>query len=291
MHPCGRGRQFACAGQLATALLAASLFACGGDLDGPAGDDDGAAEADAETGADDAPLDATEESESAADADGAADGDAPTDTAADGDAATCPPEPEHTGEATYYTFADGSGNCGFDPSPDDLMIGAMNHTDYAASAVCGACAHLVGPSGEVSFRIVDQCPECAPGDIDLSPEAFDRIAARELGRVAISWRYIPCAVSGPIVYHFNTDANPWWVGLQLRNHRHPIASLEVRDAGGAWVATTRQDWNYFTFDGGSIPSPYAFRVTDVYGHVLEDPSVALAPGADVAGAGQFPECP
>src|SRR5688572_22311008 len=32
----------------------------------------------------------------------------------------------HTGEATYYTEADGGGNCSFDPTPQDLMVGAMN---------------------------------------------------------------------------------------------------------------------------------------------------------------------
>ena len=37
----------------------------------------------------------------------------------------------HTGEATYYNEADGGGNCSFDPTPQDLMVGAMNHTDYA----------------------------------------------------------------------------------------------------------------------------------------------------------------
>jgi len=253
------------AGAAATVAFAAAwLVSCG--------DDDG-------SGAD------VPDAVDAADADADADGDA------DADVPACEPQPEHTGEATYYTFADGSGNCGFDPSPDDLLIGAMNQTDYAVSAACGSCAQLVGPSGEVTIRIVDRCPECAPGDIDLSPEAFDRIAERALGRVAITWRYVPCGVSGPIRYHFNAEANPWWVALQLRNHRFAIAGLEVRDGSGAWTATARQEWNYFTFEGGAIPSPYSFRVTDVFGHVVEDSGIALTPGSDVAGAGQFPECP
>src|SRR5688500_431718 len=82
----------------------------------------------------------------------------------------------HEGEATYYDFADGSGNCGFPATPEDLMVAAMNHTDYAGSAACGACVRAVGPNGSVDVRIVDRCPECPAGDIDLSPEAFERIA-------------------------------------------------------------------------------------------------------------------
>src|SRR5262249_35556891 len=68
----------------------------------------------------------------------------------------CDAEPERTGEATYYDFADGSGNCSFDPSPNDLMIGAMNHVDYAGSAACGACVRLAGPNGGITIRVVDQ---------------------------------------------------------------------------------------------------------------------------------------
>ena len=70
---------------------------------------------------------------------------------------TCPATATvHTGEGTYYTFADGAGNCMFPATPDDLDIGAMNHDDYAGSAACGRCAHVVGAQGELTIRIVDQ---------------------------------------------------------------------------------------------------------------------------------------
>jgi expansin (peptidoglycan-binding protein) len=77
---------------------------------------------------------------------------------------TCPPAaaPMHTGEGTYYTFADGSGNCMFPATPNDLDIGAMNQTDYADSAACGMCAQVTGPDGSITIRIVDRCPECKP---------------------------------------------------------------------------------------------------------------------------------
>src|SRR4051812_16207744 len=80
----------------------------------------------------------------------------------------------HSGEGTYYG-ATGAGNCSFDPSPDNLMVAAMNHTDYAGSAACGEYVAVTGPKGTLTLRIVDQCPECRPGDIDLSAEAFARI--------------------------------------------------------------------------------------------------------------------
>ena len=73
-----------------------------------------------------------------------------------------------TGEGTYYN-ADGTGNCSFDPSPEDLMVAAMNHADYDNAALCGAFIEVIGPKGRVVVRIVDRCPECARGDVDMSP--------------------------------------------------------------------------------------------------------------------------
>lgn len=196
----------------------------------------------------------------------------------------------HEGEATYYTFADGSGNCSFPPSPDDLMVGAMNHTDYAGSAACGTCAAIDGPEGSITVRIVDRCPECPAGDIDLSPQAFERIAPLERGRVPITWRYVPCDVSGAMVYHFKDGSNPFWTALQVRNHRHEIAQLEARPAGGEYRVLPRAEYNYFIDDSGLGEGPIDVRVTDIYGHVVEDVGIAPGDDVDVTGQAQLPVC-
>ncbi len=206
-----------------------------------------------------------------------------------GGAAACDGEAEHQGEGTYYA-ADGSGNCSFDASPNDLMVGAMNQADYQASGACGRCAAVVGPSGAVTVRIVDRCPECAPGDIDLSPQAFEKIAALELGRVAIDWRYVPCQSSGPIAYFFKQGSNQWWTAVQVRNHRHGIAKFEYDSGGGSFVEVARENYNYFVEPAGMGPGPYTFRVTDVYGHQLIDSGVVFAEASQVSGADQFPAC-
>lgn len=206
-----------------------------------------------------------------------------------GAVSACGGEPTHSGEATYYDFADGSGNCSFDPTPNDLMVGAMNHTDYSASAACGACAHITGPNGEVTVRIVDRCPECPQGDIDLSPEAFEKIAQLSQGRVPISWQYVPCGVTGPIQYRFKEGSNQWWTAVQIRNHRHAIAKLEVKK-NGSFVDVQREDYNYFVDASGMGPGPYELRVTDVYGQTLIDTGIAHQEAQLVDGAAQFPAC-
>jgi expansin (peptidoglycan-binding protein) len=199
----------------------------------------------------------------------------------------CADPVDHPGDGTFYA-ADGSGNCSFEPT-GDRMIAAMSHDDYAGSAACGACVHLVGPSGEVTVRIVDQCPECHPGDLDLSPEAFSRVADPSLGRVAIHWKYVPCDVAGPLVYHFKDGSNEWWTALQIRGSRYAIKSVEFQ-RDGQYVGVDRLEYNYFVADAGMGPGPYALRVTDVKGQVVEDVGIPLVAGGDAPGAGQFPVC-
>ena len=195
-------------------------------------------------------------------------------------------EPDvHEGEGTYYD-ADGSGNCSFDPSPNDLMVAAMNTTDYANSAVCGGCILVTGPNGSVTVRIVDRCPECAPGDVDLSAEAFALIANPVDGRVPISWYDVACDVDGPIVYRFKEGSSQWWTAIQVRNTRWAVSKLEVK-VNGAYQSLPRESYNYFVESGLGV-GPYDIRVTDVWGHVLEDTGIPLGDGTLATGAGQFP---
>jgi expansin (peptidoglycan-binding protein) len=195
--------------------------------------------------------------------------------------------PVHTGEGTYYWEADGSGNCLFPATPDDLMVAAMNETDYGNADLCGAYIQASGPKGTVMVRIVDRCPECPQGDVDFSPEAFARIADIPQGRAPISWQLISPAISTPIAYHFKDGSNQWWTAVQIRNHRNPVTKLEYWD-GAAWVNVARERWNYFVEPNGMGEGPYTFRVTDNFGHTLIDTDIPHIENGTISGAAQFP---
>ncbi len=194
------------------------------------------------------------------------------------------------GEATYYD-ATGAGNCSFAPSPDDLLVAAMNVIDYGTAAWCGGCIEVTGPTGVVTVRIVDKCPGCAKGDVDLSREAFELISPLSAGRVPITWREVACNVSGPVAYQHKDGTSEFYTAIQIRNHRYPIAKLESRDANGAWEAIPRVDYNYFVPADGLGPGPYALHVTDTRGHVLEDLAIPFGELETNPGAAQFPVCP
>lgn len=192
-----------------------------------------------------------------------------------------------TGEATYYD-ADGGGNCSFPATPDNLMVAAMNQSDYDNAALCGAFVEISGPDGVVTVRIVDRCPECPRGNVDLSPQAFAKIAEIKRGRVPITWRVVSPEIGGPIVYHFKDGSSRYWTAVQIRNHRNSIAKFEYRTESGDFKALDRVEYNYFIESKGMGPGPYTFRVTDIYGHTLTDSAIALKVDGDVPGDRQFP---
>jgi expansin (peptidoglycan-binding protein) len=197
------------------------------------------------------------------------------------------PAAMHEGEGTYYS-ADGSGNCSFDPSPSDLLVAALNTTDYHGSLMCGAFIEVSGPSGTVTVRVVDRCPECAVGDVDMSPQAFERIAPLVAGRIAIRWRLLSPAISGNISYKFKEGSNQWWTAVQIRNHRNPIYSVEYRTGAGAWQPMVRQSYNYFLAETGLGAGPATLRVTDIYGNTIVDTGLNWSAGALLPGSAQFP---
>lgn len=220
--------------------------------------------------------------------------------AACGDTPTRSPQPAPTtgaptaaigpviqGVATYYA-ATGDGACMLGATPHDLMVAAINAPQYANATMCGAYLQVAGPNGTVIVRIVDLCPECRAGHLDLSREAFRRIAPMHLGRVPIRWQVISPELPGPIGYRFKEGSNQWWTAVQVRNHRHPVAKLEYSPRPGIWVSVPRMQYNYFVqTNPGMGAGPYRFRVTDAYGQIIEDQGIAHIERGTVPGARQF----
>jgi expansin len=190
----------------------------------------------------------------------------------------------YTGAGTFYA-ANGEGNCSFEKT-GDLMVGAMNQVDYENSQACGAHLAVTGPKGTVTIRVVDRCPECPKGAIDLSREAFAKIAPTSAGKVSISWRLLSEPTAKPVSYLYKTGSSRWWCAIQVRSHRNPVRSLQVKD-DGEWKSLSRQSYNYFvSADGSGCGS--TIRVTDIYGNRLTDGGIDVRPDTIQRGDGQFP---
>ncbi|MFC8447952.1 expansin EXLX1 family cellulose-binding protein [Kitasatospora sp. NPDC057223] len=186
------------------------------------------------------------------------------------------PAVSYQGVATAYEAGDGSGACLYGPS-GDLMIAAMNHADYETATACGAYVLVRAANGaSVTVRIVNECPlPCAPGQLDLSRQAFARLAELSAGRIPITWTLVSPAGSDALSIRYKTGSSRHWCGVQVIGHRNPVAGLEVRTTDG-WRRLARTDYNYFlAADGNGCGG--GIRVTDVYGEQLTVEGIALEP--------------
>lgn len=166
-------------------LVLLGLGACGGDEDGPVG-----SLGDAPDGAT-APA-PNQDDAAAPSSDGGVGGVGDRlDASPLNDANTVDAAPGQTwsGEATWYD-AHGQNACGL-PNPADFLVAAMNKTQYT-KANCGKCVRVKGPKGAVTVKLVDLCPGCKNGSLDLSEEAFQRISPLSAGRVKITWSFTAC---------------------------------------------------------------------------------------------------
>ena len=193
------------------------------------------------------------------------------------------------GQATFYD-ADGTGACSFTRIDGPPMVVALGDPDYQGANTCGACLSVQGPLGEITVQVVDRCPECEQGHIDLSREAFEQIADPVDGIVPVSWTIVTCNVDTSVEYHFKDGSSEFWTAVQVRNHTQPVQSFEYQNVAGEWVELPRQNYNFFLEDEGMGSGPFAFRLTDSSGNRIEDQGIELGNDETREGSQQFPPC-
>jgi expansin len=209
-------------------------------------------------------------------------------------AAACTGDKSSSGFATYYNYTPGSGACSYAGDDSEPLVAAVNPTDYAGSQMCGSYLRVTGPLGSVDVRVVDLCPSCAAGDLDLNSPAFAAIANPADERVAITWKTVPSPLHGNVFLQISTGTNPYFLQVQPRRCRYGIAAVEYLGPSG-YVNAPRETYNYFTVDGSlGVPLPltglFTVRLTDVNGQQIVLASIPLVAGHLHAGEAQFPDC-
>ncbi len=176
----------------------------------------------------------------------------------------------HEGEGTYYASIAGtsSGNCSLPIASTDFMYAALNTPDYNGSDACGACIEVTGPKGKVVLRVVDRCPECKEGDVDLSEPAFAQIADVIDGRVPITWKYVPCDRQNKnIKINFKEGSSQYWTAIQFRDIKFGIEKMEYKTTSDTWKPVDRVLFNFFIEENGIKP-PMDLRITSTNGEQL-----------------------
>ncbi|MFF3330439.1 expansin EXLX1 family cellulose-binding protein [Streptomyces sp. NPDC002888] len=195
------------------------------------------------------------------------------------------PGATYKGLATSYDVGNGDGACSYGPTTD-VMTAAMNTADYETSKACGAYVLVRAGGKSVTVRITNECPApCEAGQLDLSQQAFAKLAPLSAGRIPITWSLLSPSTSDTISIRYKTGSTQYWCGIQAIGHRNPLARLEVRTNGG-WSALPRTEYNYFLSEQGAGCGD-AIRLTDVYGERLTVEGLAVRPDAVQATRVQF----
>ena len=179
--------------------------------------------------------------------------------------------------ATYYSSR-GMGNCSYPRPPADGLYAALSTPEYAKGARCGGYLEVRGPDGSVRVKVVDRCPGCAAGHIDLSEIAFARLARLSAGRIDVTYMHLADPpLPGPLTVEVKRGSSRYWLGLLADNTGNPLASVQVRTSSG-WLSLRRGSDNYWNASGAG-PGPYTVRLTDTQGHRVTVRGITLRPGA------------
>ncbi|KAI0597423.1 riboflavine-aldehyde-forming enzyme [Biscogniauxia sp. FL1348] len=88
------------------------------------------------------------------------------------------------GDMTYYY--PGLGSCGSTNGNGDPVV-ALSPIEHAGN--CGRSINIHYAGHTTSAVVVDTCPGCAPGSIDVSPVVFSQLSDPSAGRVQVTWEF------------------------------------------------------------------------------------------------------
>jgi hypothetical protein len=169
----------------------------------------------------------------------------------------------------------------------EYLAGVANEYNQGG-AVCDACILIKAGTGtSVVARVVTYGVEQDPNDIDVSQTVFDTLTTGEYPR-AMTWEFAKCPDTGPLMYEFQTEANPFWTSLWVRNPRVPITKVEVESENHAsFFEMRRAGDGTLNDDGGFGTGEFTLRVTGMDGQVVTETLPSFSAGELVTGSVQF----
>ena len=195
------------------------------------------------------------------------------------------------GEATFYGGNTSGGMCSFTgyTIPSGIFGTALSDSNWAGADACGQCVSVTGPSGtKITAMVVDQCPGCGSNHLDLYPDAFAKLADPSKGVISVSWDFVPCGITSPIVLKNKEGTSKYWFSMQVMNANVGVAKLEVSTDGGAsWKATTRQPYNFFENPSGFGTDSVDVKVTSTNGKSVVVKGVSIQAGSLKTAGGNF----
>lgn len=177
---------------------------------------------------------------------------------------------------------------------EGVYLAGVDNSLNGGGQLCDACALITTRLGKTLLvRIITTGVSNAPGDMDLSPEAYQAIHEEDpMGTPAnprpMTWQLARCAPGSKIHLQYQTQANPYWTSLWVRNPRLPIDRLEVQSSRHADFFLLRREtdgtWND---DSGFGEGAFTLKLTGRGGAALTQKFERFESGALVQTEMQF----
>ncbi|UIZ27819.1 hypothetical protein KXD40_004718 [Peronospora effusa] len=190
-------------------------------------------------------------------------------------AADIVPDEYFEGDGTSYTLSEvSSGNCNFMsaiPTASTNFV-ALNEEQWNTLGNCGRCievscidAQCTVQNKTAVVQVLDRCPECAHGALDLSPTVFSDITGLGPNRLTVRWRFVDCPDAGNVQVCLKEGSSSSWIAVQPTNGLVGIQSVTLNGA-----TTTMLDGAYFYVSTTAKADLSAVKVaiTSVNGDVI-----------------------
>ncbi|CAE7109535.1 unnamed protein product [Rhizoctonia solani] len=92
----------------------------------------------------------------------------------------------NSGKGTWYNPSVGTGACGWRNKDSELVV-ALGPSKYNKVKKCGQSITVKSGGKSVKVKVVDLCPSCGGGSLDLSPAAFKKLAPLSKGVIQVTW--------------------------------------------------------------------------------------------------------
>ncbi|KAI0543395.1 carbohydrate-binding module family 63 protein [Xylaria curta] len=195
-----------------------------------------------------------------------------------------------TGTSTFYGGNLNGGTCSFSTYtlPSGVFGTAFSGLAWNSAAQCGACIEVTANGKSITAMIVDKCPECDAGHLDLFQNAFNVLSPSSTDPLSTSYTFVKCPISSPLILHNKSGTSPYWFSMQVVNANEAVSKLEVStDGGSTWKSTTRQDYNFFENSSGFGTDTVAVRVTSQSGSTVVVKNVSVASDSQVTAGSNF----
>ncbi|KAL4086070.1 hypothetical protein PRIC1_014692 [Phytophthora ramorum] len=200
----------------------------------------------------------------------------------------------YEGDGTSYTLGDvSSGNCNFMSAipTASANYAALNNDQWDGLANCGRCAEVsciddqcADQTTTAIVQILDRCPECSSGDLDLSPTVFSNITGSDPSRLTIRWRFVDCPNPGTIEVCLKTGSNGYYVAVQPTN---TLVGVETVTINGESTAMVDSAYYYLIESTSEVDlTAVSVSITSIEGETVEG-TYSLTAGACVDTNKQF----